>query len=44
MVCGLALGVDPPIKLLGFTIDRLGLGYRYGDDYRALVLVRKFPF
>ena len=41
---GVALGLDPPLTVLGFTVDRVGLGVRYGEDIRAIVLVRKFPF
>lgn len=41
---GAALGLDPPLSVLGFTVDRIGLGFRFGEDLRAIVLVRKFPF
>jgi hypothetical protein len=41
---GVALGLDPPLSLMGLSIDRVGLGLRYGDDQKAIILVRKFPF
>jgi hypothetical protein len=41
---GVAIGLDPPLSIFGFTLDRVGLGYRYGNDQKAIVLVRKFPF
>ena len=41
---GVAIGLDPPLSVFGFTLDRIGLGYRYGNDQKAIVLVRKFPF
>jgi hypothetical protein len=44
MEVGMALGLDPPLSLMGFKLDRLGLGYRFSEEMRAIVLVRKFPF
>lgn len=41
---GVALGLDPPLRVMGFSLDRIGLGYRFGSDQKAIVLVRKFPF
>jgi hypothetical protein len=41
---GAALGLDPPLSLFGFKVDRLGLGFRFGEDLRGIYLVRKFPF
>jgi hypothetical protein len=41
---GVALGLDPPLSFLGLSIDRVGLGLRYGSDQKAVILVRKFPF
>lgn len=41
---GLALGLDPPLRLMGFSLDRVGLGFRYGSHQKSIILVRKFPF
>ena len=39
-----ALGRDPAFKILGFELDRIGLGYRFGPHIDAIVLVAGFPF
>jgi len=41
---GLALSFENPPKLLGYEFDRIGLGFRYGDDIKGLRLVTDFPF
>ena len=41
---GLAIGRDPPMKILGFTVDRLGLGFRFSDDLDGIKLITRFPF
>jgi len=41
---GLAIGVEPALKFLGFSVGQIGLGYRYGDDFSAVTLVTSFPF
>ena len=39
-----ALGRDPAFKILGFELDRIGIGYRFGPHIDAIVLVAGFPF
>ena len=41
---GVSIGIDPPVKYLGVSLDQLGLGYKYGDELRAITLVASFPF
>jgi len=41
---GLAIGRDPPMKMLGITIDRLGLGFRFSDNRDGIKLITRFPF
>ena len=41
---GLALDFRKPRKLLGMELDRVGLGFRYGDNIKGIRLVTKFPF
>jgi hypothetical protein len=40
----LTLGVDRPVRLLGFGLDRLGVGLVYGGDILGIRLVTGFPF
>jgi len=40
----LTLGVDRPVKLFGFGLDRLGVGFVYGGDILGIRLVTGFPF
>ncbi len=40
----LALNFEKPRKLMGIEFDRLGLGFRYGDNIWGIRLVTKFPF
>lgn len=40
----LALNFEKPRKLMGIEFDRLGLGFRYGDNIRGVRLVTRFPF
>lgn len=40
----LAVDFKKPRKLLGIELDRIGLGFRYGDNIRGIRLVTKFPF
>ena len=41
---GFALSVDPVLKILGIPASHLGLGYRFGEHSRAIVVETKFPF
>ena len=41
---GLSLGIDPPLEYLGISLDQFGLGYKIGDDLRAITLIGSFPF
>ena len=41
---GLAIGRDPPMKILGFTVDRLGLGFRFSNNLDGIKLITGFPF
>lgn len=41
---GLTLGTETPVSFLGFKFDRVGLGYRFGDDFSAIRLVASFPY
>ncbi|MEN8207360.1 MAG: hypothetical protein ABFS24_15335 [Pseudomonadota bacterium] len=41
---GLALDFRKPRNLMGFKFDRIGLGFRYGDNIRGVRLVTRFPF
>jgi hypothetical protein len=40
----LALDFGEPRKLMGIEFDRIGLGFRYGDNVRGIRVVTKFPF
>lgn len=40
----LALGFETPPSLLGITLERIGLGFRYGGDIRGVRIVTDFPF
>lgn len=40
----LALDFTEPYNLVGIEIDRIGLGFRYGDNIQGIRLVTKFPF
>jgi hypothetical protein len=41
---GFAVGVEPAIKVLGFSMSQIGIGFRYGEDFSAITLVTSFPF
>lgn len=41
---GLALGFEKPPTVLGMTLERIGLGFRYGGDIRGVRIVTDFPF
>lgn len=41
---GATLGLTRPISVLGLDIDRLGVGYRFGDGLSAIRLVGSLPF
>jgi hypothetical protein len=41
---GLALGFAKPPRLLGVEFDRIGLGFRYGNDIKGIRLITRFPF
>ncbi|MEN8108174.1 MAG: hypothetical protein ABFS22_09225 [Pseudomonadota bacterium] len=41
---GLALEFEKPPKLMGIEFERIGLGFRYGDNIRGIRFVTKFPF
>lgn len=41
---GFALSVDPVVKVLGISVSHLGLGYRFSNNSRAIVVETKFPF
>ena len=40
----LSLGIEPPVEYLGITMSQFGVGYKIGDDLRAITLVYTFPF
>lgn len=40
----LSLGVTPPFEYLGISMGQFGVGYKIGDDLRAITLVASFPF
>jgi hypothetical protein len=40
----LAMAFSKPRKLMGIEFDRIGLGFRYGDNVRGIRVVTKFPF
>jgi hypothetical protein len=40
----LALGFAAEHKILNIPFDRIGIGYKRGDDLRAILLVTEFPF
>jgi len=40
----LALNFSKPPRLMGVEFDRIGLGFRYGDNIKGIRLVTKFPF
>jgi hypothetical protein len=40
----LALGGKPDFEWLGVTFERLGIGYKKGDNIKAVLLVTDFPF
>ena len=39
-----SLGIQPPVEYLGLSMAQLGVGYKIGDDLRAITLVYSFPF
>ena len=41
---GLAIGRDPPIDILGFQAERIGIGYRRSKNIEAIVFIFGFPF
>ncbi len=41
---GLAIGREPTIEILGFSLERAGIAYRRGPHLKALVFVFDFPF
>lgn len=41
---GLTVGGDPPLRLFGFDLGRLGLGYRFGSGLEGIRLSFGFPF
>ena len=41
---GLSIGIDPAAKFLGIPVRQLGLGYKYGSDVSAIILITSFPF
>ena len=41
---GFALSIDPVLKILGIPASHLGLGYRVGENSRAIVVETTFPF
>jgi hypothetical protein len=41
---GLAIGRDPPINILGFDAERIGIGYRRSKNIKAIVFIFGFPF
>ena len=40
----LALGGSPDFEIWGVRFERLGIGYKRGDDLRAITLTTSFPF
>jgi hypothetical protein len=41
---GLALGRDPPFKIMGYKFDRIGLAWRFSDVTSSIILNTSFPF
>jgi len=41
---GVAIGRDPPINILGFDAERIGIGYRRSKSIEAIVFIFGFPF
>lgn len=41
---GLALDFNKPRKIIGIEFDRIGLGFRYGNNIKGIRLVTEFPF
>lgn len=41
---GLALDFKKPRNFMGIEFDRIGLGFRYGDNIKGIRLVTEFPF
>ena len=41
---GFAFSIDPALKILGIPASHLGLGYRFSENTRAIVVETKFPF
>jgi hypothetical protein len=41
---GLALGFVQQPRLLGVPFERVGLGFRYGDNIKGVRLITEFPF
>jgi hypothetical protein len=44
LTVAVALGFAGDQKLFGVPFDRIGIGYKRGDDIRAILLVTDFPF
>lgn len=40
----LTLAPDRPFRIVLFDLDRLGIGFRFGDNLSAIYLVGSFPF
>ena len=40
----LSLALERPLSLLGFNLDRLGLGFRFGEDITAVRLIGGLPY
>jgi len=40
----LTIGVYRPFRILGFGLDRLGVGLLFGEDLRGIRLITGFPF
>lgn len=41
---GVAIGRDPPFRILGFELERIGIGYRRSAAIEGVVLLFGFPF
>ena len=41
---GFALSVAPALKIIGIPVSHLGLGFRFGEHSRAIVVETTFPF
>ena len=41
---GIALGFEEPLVIMGLEVERIGFGFRYGDDIKGIRIITEFPF